>query len=93
MTGVTCCMSEWPALEPSDFYAEWGVVATSFVDIFVLDAPFPLIVLAAGLIGYVGGRYTSDKFKPGGGRGKARMPGDNQGESLSSRSSRDIVQR
>jgi chromate transporter len=36
-----------------------------------LDLPFPAIVAAAALIGYVGGRLAPDKFKAGGGHGKA----------------------
>ena len=49
----------------------WGIAVASFVAIFALDAPFPLIVLAAGLIGYFGGRHAPDKFRAGGGHGKA----------------------
>jgi len=48
----------------------WAIAAASFVAIFALNAPFPLIVAAAGLIGYVGGRALPDKFKLGGGHGK-----------------------
>jgi chromate transporter len=33
-----------------------GLAALAFVAIFVLDVPFPLIVLAAALIGFFGGR-------------------------------------
>ncbi len=49
----------------------WSIAAAAFVAIFALDAPFPLIVLAAGLIGYFGGRYKPEKFQTGGGHGKA----------------------
>jgi chromate transporter len=49
----------------------WSIAAASFVALFALDAPFPLIVLAAGLIGHVGGRHAPDKFRAGGGHGKA----------------------
>lgn len=49
----------------------WGIAAAAFVAIFMLDAPFPLIVLMAGLIGHFGGRYAPDQFKTGGGHGKA----------------------
>ena len=48
----------------------WCVAAAAFVAIFALKAPFPLIVLAAGLIGYVGGRLAPDKFAIGGGHAK-----------------------
>ena len=49
----------------------WAIAAASFIAIFVANIPFPLIVLAAALIGYVGGRIAPDKFKAGGGHGKA----------------------
>src|SRR6185369_10472335 len=39
--------------------------------IFAANLPFPLIVLAAGVIGYFGGRHAPDKFAVGGGHGKA----------------------
>ena len=42
----------------------WGISISAFVAIFALQAPFPLIVLAAGVVGHVGGRYAPDKFKP-----------------------------
>jgi chromate transporter len=47
----------------------WGIAAAAFVAIFVLRLPFPLIVLAAGVIGYVGGRVAPAKFATGGGHG------------------------
>lgn len=49
----------------------WGIAIAAFVAIFALQAPFPLIVLAAGLIGYFGGRVAPQKFSAGGGHGKA----------------------
>ena len=49
----------------------WGIAVAAFVAIFALKLPFPLIVLAAGVIGYFGGRYAPDKFTLGGGHGKA----------------------
>lgn len=51
--------------------AMWAIAAASFVAIFVLDVPFPAIVAAAALIGYVGGQLAPDTFKAGGGHGKA----------------------
>ena len=45
----------------------WGVAAASFAAIFALDAPFPLIVVAAALLGSIGSRYVPDQFKMGGG--------------------------
>jgi chromate transporter len=49
----------------------WAVAAAAFVAIFALQAPFPLIVLAAGAIGWLGGRLAPAKFAAGGGHGKA----------------------
>jgi chromate transporter len=46
-----------------------GLAAAAFVAIFFLDAPFPLIVLGAALIGYLGGRAGLAAFKGGGGHG------------------------
>ncbi len=39
-----------------------ALAALSFIAIFFLNLPFPLIVLGAGLIGYIGGRIWLDKF-------------------------------
>jgi chromate transporter len=50
--------------------ALWAIAAASFVAIFALDVPFPVIVAAAATIGYFGGRIAPDKFKTGGGHGK-----------------------
>ena len=49
----------------------WTIAAVSFVAIFALNVPFPLIVAAAGLIGFLGGRAMPDKFQLGGGHGSA----------------------
>ena len=43
-----------------------AIAAASFVAIFALGAPFPAIVLAAGLIGAVGGRAAPGVFAPAG---------------------------
>jgi chromate transporter len=37
--------------------ALWAIATAAFVAIFAFDAPFPAIVLAAGLAGYLGGRF------------------------------------
>ncbi|MCO6057671.1 chromate efflux transporter [Pseudomonas sp. MOB-449] len=50
----------------------WGIAAAAFVAIFALNLPFPLIVLGAALLGYVGGRLAPEKFAPGGGHGAAK---------------------
>jgi chromate transporter len=49
----------------------WGIAVAAFVAIFAADCPFPLIVLGAGLIGYVAGRYSPDRFAIGGGHAKS----------------------
>ncbi len=49
----------------------WSVAAASFVAIFALNLPFPLIVLGAAAIGHVGGRVAPQWFKVGGGHGGA----------------------
>ena len=36
----------------------WVIAVAAFLAIFALQLPFPLIVLAAGSIGYLGGRYA-----------------------------------
>ena len=50
----------------------WSIAALAFVAIFVFDAPFPLIVLAAALVGYAGGRYWPASFSMAGGHGAAK---------------------
>ena len=46
-----------------------AIAAAAFVAIFFLGVPFPLIVLAAGAIGYLGGRAGAAAFSGGGGHG------------------------
>jgi len=48
-----------------------GIAAASFGAIFFLGVPFPLIILAAGLLGWFGTRAGSTLFQVGGGHGKA----------------------
>jgi chromate transporter len=48
-----------------------GIAVAAFVAIFFLGVPFPLIVLAAALIGYLGGRVGHPAFLVGGGHGPA----------------------
>ena len=54
--------------------ALWAIAAAAFVAIFFLQLPFPVIVLAAGLIGAAGGRWRPELFRTGGGHGKAVAP-------------------
>jgi len=49
----------------------WVLAGAAFVAIFALDVPFPYIVIAAGAIGYLGGRIAPDTFKTGGGHGSS----------------------
>ena len=49
-----------------------GLAAAAFIFIFFLGVPFPVIVLAAGLIGYFGGRAGISAFQVGGGHGATK---------------------
>ena len=49
-----------------------ALAAAAFVAIFFLDVPFPLIVLAAGLVGYLGGRAGLPQFRGAGHGGGAK---------------------
>jgi chromate transporter len=42
--------------------ALWAISATSFLAITVLKLPFPLIIIAAALIGYLGNRFAPSLF-------------------------------
>jgi chromate transporter len=49
----------------------WAIAAAAFVAIFAFSAPFPAIVLGAGVIGYLGGRIAPAEFAVGSGHGAA----------------------
>lgn len=49
--------------------ALWSIAAVAFIAIFLFNLPFPYIVLGAGVVGYLGGRYYPDRFAVGGGHG------------------------
>ena len=51
-----------------------GVAVAAFIAIFLLKAPFPAIVLAAGLIGWLGNRIRPDWFGAAGRHGAAGPP-------------------
>jgi chromate transporter len=51
----------------------WTLAALAFLAIFVLHAPFPLIVLIAACLGAIGGRIAPDKFAVGGGHGASKQ--------------------
>jgi chromate transporter len=57
----------------------WILAAASFVAITILELPFPLIVLAAAGIGFVGGRVAPEKFRIGGHKVHA---GDHEGPAV-----------
>ncbi|MCR4508130.1 chromate efflux transporter [Pseudomonas sp. 32.2.56] len=49
----------------------WGIAGASFVAIFALNLPFPLIVIGAAFLGYLGGRLLPQQFSLGGGHAAA----------------------
>ena len=51
----------------------WAVAAAAFVAIFGFNVPFPAIVIAAALIGHLGGRWAPQVFALGGGHGAAQQ--------------------
>ena len=44
-----------------------GMAILAFIAIFAFKIPFPYIVLAAGILAYIGSRYMPEKFVAGGG--------------------------
>jgi chromate transporter len=52
-----------------------GLAVASFVAIFAFQVPFPIIILAAGLIGYVGVRMNPELFQGGGHAGAKASDG------------------
>lgn len=40
----------------------WSVAVTSFVLVFLFNAPFPMVVLGAALMGYLGDRFAPQAF-------------------------------
>ena len=49
----------------------WGVAVVAFVAIFFLKLPFPVIVIAAAVIGWFGGKFLPEKFPAAAGHGAA----------------------
>lgn len=49
----------------------WAVATAAFVAIFAFNAPFPVIVIGAALIGYFGGCIAPTLFQVGGHHGQA----------------------
>jgi chromate transporter len=58
-----------------------GIAAAAFIGIFFLSMPFPLIVLIAGIVGFIGGRAGHAAFSTGNAHGKI---GDRQVEDADS---------
>jgi chromate transporter len=48
-----------------------GLAAAAFIAIFFMKVPFPIIILLAGVIGFLGGRAGLRTFDVGGGHGPA----------------------
>ncbi len=46
-----------------------GIAAAAFIAIFFFDIAFPLIILGAALVGFLGGKAGSPLFRVGGGHG------------------------
>ncbi len=47
----------------------WAIAALAFIGIFVFRIDFPWIVLAAAVLGVIGGKIVPAKFRAGGGHG------------------------
>ena len=60
-------------------FALWSIAAAAFITIFAFKVSFPYIVLATGVVGYIGGRVAPDKFLTGGGHGDT---GQNYGAAI-----------
>ena len=52
------------------------IAAIAFLAIFFFAAPFPVIVIGAGMIGYIGGRSRPDIFAGGSGHGTSDVADD-----------------
>jgi chromate transporter len=50
-----------------------AIAALAFVGIFFFHIDFPWIVLAAGILGAIGGRFAPARFKSGGGHGASNQ--------------------
>ncbi len=59
-----------------------GIAAAAFAAIFFLDTPFPLVILATGLIGFFGGRAGLAHFGAGGHGGDGQDNDNLLGERL-----------
>ncbi|HKU95778.1 MAG TPA: chromate transporter, partial [Vineibacter sp.] len=64
-----------------------ALAAAAFIGIFFFDVPFPIIVLAAALLGFIGGRAGLDAFLVAGGHGAKSGKRVTEAESLLGESS------
>jgi len=51
----------------------WLMASLAFLAIFLLNVPFPLIVLLAAILGAMGGKWLPEKFALGGGHGAVKQ--------------------
>jgi chromate transporter len=58
------------------------LAAAAFVGIFFFAIPFPIIIVAAALIGFVGTSSGAEVFKSDGGHGKGKVINDSEDKSL-----------
>ncbi|WP_235002621.1 chromate efflux transporter [Rhizobacter sp. OV335] len=54
--------------------ALWAIAAAAFLALFALNLPFPVVIVAAGLAGAVGGRIAPAMFSIGGGHAGTEAP-------------------
>ncbi|MEY2481516.1 MAG: chromate transporter [Verrucomicrobiota bacterium] len=40
----------------------WGIAAAAFIGIFYFHVPFPIIILGAGIVGFIGGKLSAAMF-------------------------------
>lgn len=45
----------------------FSIAVAAFLSIFIFKVPFPIIVICAAILGFIGGRFSPEKFKTGGG--------------------------
>jgi chromate transporter len=62
--------------KPSVAPVLWAIAAISFIAIALFKMPFPWVVLAAALTGWLGQRWAPGQFAAGGGHGGAKAQGD-----------------
>ena len=62
----------------------WTLAALAFIGIYFFNLPFPLIILTAGIVGFIGEKYWREKFvvlSGHGGKGGAKAVIDDHAES------------